>query len=42
MPIVVETTAANANDGTRLIGLVDMIPPIRGLSGRRFVVRVRW
>ena len=33
MPLVVETTAANVNDGTRLIGLVDSIPPIRGRVG---------
>jgi hypothetical protein len=33
VPIVVETTAANVNDGTRLIGLVDKIPPIRGRVG---------
>ncbi|MBZ0172576.1 MAG: IS5 family transposase [Phycisphaerales bacterium] len=33
VPIVVETTAANVNDGTRLIDLVDAIPPIRGRVG---------
>lgn len=33
MPIVVETTAANVNDGSRLIPLVDKIPPIRGRVG---------
>lgn len=33
MPIVVETTAANVNDGSRLIPLVDRVPPIRGRVG---------
>lgn len=33
MPLVVETTAANVPDGTRLIPLVDRIPPIRGRVG---------
>jgi len=33
VPIVVETTAANVPDGTRLIPLVDQIPPIRGRVG---------
>lgn len=33
MPLVVETTGANVNDGTKLIELVDAIPPIRGRVG---------
>lgn len=33
MPLVVETTAANVHDGTRLLPMIDRIPPIRGRVG---------
>ena len=33
MPLVVETTAANVHDGTRLIPMIDNVPPIRGRVG---------
>lgn len=32
--MAVETTAANVNDITRLVPLVDAIPPVRGRRGR--------
>jgi transposase len=35
IPLVVDLTAANVNDCTRLIPLVDSIPPIRRPGGRR-------
>jgi transposase len=34
VPLSFEVTAANVNDGTRLVALVDSIPPIPGLAGR--------
>jgi Transposase DDE domain len=33
-PLAVTTTAANVNDVTQTIGLVDSIPPVRGKRGR--------
>jgi len=33
-PLAVLTTAANVNDVTQTIGLVDQIPPVRGKRGR--------
>jgi transposase len=33
-PLAVETTAANVNDITRFVELVDAVPPIRGRRGR--------
>jgi transposase len=32
-PLAAEVTAANVNDGTRLIPLVDAIPPVAGKAG---------
>lgn len=33
-PLAAETTAANVNDTTRFVSLVDAIPPVRGRIGR--------
>lgn len=33
-PLAVETTAANVNDFTRFVELVDAVPPVRGRRGR--------
>src|SRR5262249_27256569 len=34
VPLSLELTAANVNDGTRLVALIDGIPPIAGQRGR--------
>jgi transposase len=33
-PLAAETTAANVNDVTRFVALVDAVPPVRGRRGR--------
>jgi transposase len=33
-PLATETTAANVNDVTRFVALVDAVPPVRGRRGR--------
>jgi transposase len=33
-PLAAETTAANVNDITRFVALVDAVPPVRGRRGR--------
>ena len=33
-PLAVQTSAANVNDVTRLVAVVDAVPPVRGRPGR--------